>query len=128
MVSACRRVGLPIESLAPRNAVPVNLAVHTLILVLLGLTSVISLTFIIERGWALRRSIILPQPLVDSLDHCHTRADVNTVLRFAEHHKETPLARLTTTAVEHLEWAKPDNVEALQSRAPFDLLVFMFRL
>ena len=117
MVSACRRVGLPIESLAPRNAVPVNLAVHTLILVLLGLTSVISLTFIIERGWALRRSIILPQPLVDSLDHCHTRADVHTVLRFAEHHKETPLARLTTTAVEHIEWAKPDNVEALQSRA-----------
>ena len=117
MVSACRRVGLPIESFAPRNAVPVNLAVHTLILVLLGLTSVISLTFIIERGWALRRSIILPQPLVDSFDHCHTRADVNTVLRFAEHHKETPLARLTTTAVEHLEWAKPDNVEALQSRA-----------
>ena len=24
---------------------------------------------------------------------------------------------MTTTAVEHLEWAKPDNVEALQSRA-----------
>ena len=117
MVSACRRVGLPIESLAPPKADSVNLAVHTLILILLGLTSVISVTFIIERGWALRRSIILPQPLVDSLDRSHTRADVNTVLRFAEHHKETPLARLTTTAVEHLEWAKPDNVEALQSRA-----------
>ena len=90
---------------------------HTLILVLLGMTSVISLTFIIERGWALRRRVILPKPLVDSLDHCHTRADVNTVLRFAEQHKNTPLARLTTTAVEHLEWAKPDNVEALQTRA-----------
>ena len=90
---------------------------HTLILILLGLTSVISLTFIIERGWALRRGIILPKPLLDSLDHCHTRADVNTVLRFAQHHQNTPLARLTTTAIEHLEWAKADNVEALQTRA-----------
>ena len=91
--------------------------VHTLILILLGLTSVISLTFIIERGWALRRGIILPKPLLDSLDHCHTRADVNTVLRFAQQHQNTPLARLTTTAIEHLEWAKADNVEALQTRA-----------
>ncbi|MBK28711.1 MAG: biopolymer transporter ExbB [Verrucomicrobiales bacterium] len=90
---------------------------HTLILILLGLTSVISLTFIIERGWALRRVTILPNPLLDSLDHCHTRADVNTVLRFAQLHQNTPLARLTTTAIEHLEWAKPDNVEALQTRA-----------
>ena len=65
----------------------------------------------------MRRRVILPKPLVDSLDHCHTRADVNTVLRFAEQHKNTPLARLTTTAVEYLEWAKPDNVEALQTRA-----------
>jgi biopolymer transport protein ExbB len=91
--------------------------VHTLILILLGLTSVISLTFIIERGWALRRGIILPTPLLDSLDHCRTRADVNTVLRFAQQHQNTPLARLTTTAIEHLEWAKADNVEALQTRA-----------
>ena len=90
---------------------------HTLILILLGLTSVISLTFIIERGWALRRGFILPSPLLDSLDHCHTRSDVNTVLRFAQQHQNTPLARLTTTAIEHLEWAKPDNVEALQTRA-----------
>ena len=90
---------------------------HTLILILLGLTSVISLTFIIERGWALRRGIILPTPLLDSLDHCRTRADVNTVLRFAQQHQNTPLARLTTTAIEHLEWAKADNVEALQTRA-----------
>ncbi|GIT05978.1 MAG: hypothetical protein CM1200mP29_13890 [Verrucomicrobiota bacterium] len=28
-----------------------------------------------------------------------------------------PLARLTTAAIEHLEWTKPDNVEALQTRA-----------
>ncbi len=77
----------------------------------------ISLTFIIERGWALRRGIILPTPLLDSLDHCRTRADVNTVLRFAQQHQNTPLARLTTTAIEHLEWAKADNVEALQTRA-----------
>ncbi|MED5453312.1 MAG: MotA/TolQ/ExbB proton channel family protein [Verrucomicrobiota bacterium] len=77
----------------------------------------ISLTFIIERGWALRRGFILPSPLLDSLDHCHTQADVNTVLRFAQQHQNTPLARLTTTAIEHLEWAKPDNVEALQTRA-----------
>ena len=36
---------------------------HTLILFLLGVTSVISLAFIIERGYALRRNSIMAQPL-----------------------------------------------------------------
>ena len=117
MVSTCRGSFLTIESPARLITGFRSNIVHTLILILLGLTSVISLTFIIERGWALRRGFILPRPLLDSLDHCHTRADVNTVLRFAQQHQNTPLARLTTTAIEHLEWAKPDNVEALQTRA-----------
>ena len=84
---------------------------------LLGITSVISLAFIIERGYALRRRSIIPEPLTDSLDHCQTRSDVNTLLRFCQQHEHTPLSRLTTAAIEHLEWAKPDNVEALQTRA-----------
>ena len=117
MVSTCRGSLLTIESSTRLITGFRSNIVHTLILILLGLTSVISLTFIIERGWALRRGIILPTPLLDSLDHCRTRADVNTVLRFAQQHQNTPLARLTTTAIEHLEWAKADNVEALQTRA-----------
>ena len=90
---------------------------HTFILFLLGVTSVISLAFIIDRGLALRRKVILPPPVVDSLDLCETRSDVNTLLRFCQQHERAPLARLTTTAIEHLDWAKPDNVEALQTRA-----------
>ena len=90
---------------------------HIFIFFLLGVTSVISLAFIIERGLALRRNAIIPQPLTDSLEHCQTRSDVNTLLRFCQQHEHTPLSRLTTAAIEHLEWAKPDNVEALQTRA-----------
>ena len=90
---------------------------HTFILFLLGVTSVISLAFIIDRGLSLRRNVILPPPVVDSLDLCETRSDVNTLLRFCQQHERAPLARLTTTAIEHLDWAKPDNVEALQTRA-----------
>ena len=90
---------------------------HTFILFLLGVTSVISLAFIIDRGLALRRNVILPPPVVDSLDLCETRSDVNTLLRFCQQHERAPLARLTTTTIEHLDWAKPDNVEALQTRA-----------
>ena len=90
---------------------------HAFILFLLGVTSVISLAFIIDRGLALRRNVILPPPVVDSLDRCQTRSDVNTLLRFCQQHERAPLARLTTAAIEHLEWAKPDNVEALQTRA-----------
>ena len=77
----------------------------------------ISLAFIIDRGLALRRNVILPPPVVDSLDLCETRSDVNTLLRFCQQHERAPLARLTTTAIEHLDWTKPDNVEALQTRA-----------
>ena len=42
---------------------------HNLILFLLGVTSVISLAFIIDRGIALRRSSIIPPTLTDSLEH-----------------------------------------------------------
>ena len=94
---------------------------HTLILFLLGVTSVISLAFIIDRGIALRRSSIIPPTLTDSLEHCQTRSDLNTLLRFCQQHERTPLARLTTAAIEHLEWAKPDNVEALQTRARHEI-------
>ena len=90
---------------------------HTFIFFLLGVTSVISLAFIIERGLALRRNAIIPQPLTDSLEHCQTRSDLNTLFRFCQQHEHTPLSRLTTAAIEHLEWAKPDNIEALQTRA-----------
>ncbi|MED6314286.1 MAG: MotA/TolQ/ExbB proton channel family protein, partial [Verrucomicrobiota bacterium] len=90
---------------------------HTFILFLLGITSVISLAFIIDRGIALRRNVILHSPVVDSLDRCETRSDVNTLLRFCQQHDRAPLSRLATAAIEHLEWAKPDNVEALQTRA-----------
>ena len=86
---------------------------HTFILFLLGVTSVISLAFIIDRGIALRRSSIIPPTLTDSLEHCQTRSDLNTLLRFCQQHERTPLARLTTDAIEHLEWAKPDNVVRL---------------
>ena len=94
---------------------------HTFILFLLGVTSVISLAFIIDRCLALRRSSIIPQPLTDSLEHCQTRSDVNTLLRVCQQHERAPLARLTTAAIEHLEWAKPDNVEALQTRARHEI-------
>ncbi len=90
---------------------------HTFILFLLGITSVISLAFIIDRGIALRRNVILPPPVVDSLNRCETRSDINTLLRFCQQHDRAPLSRLATAAIEHLEWAKPDNVEALQTRA-----------
>jgi biopolymer transport protein ExbB len=95
----------------------------TVVYILLGLTSLVGVTFIVERAWSLRWNKVVPQPIVDSLDRCcDGTADIETV-RAVCLQKPSPLGRLVLMASDHLDWPKTDNVDALQTAARHEIVL-----
>lgn len=88
---------------------------------LLTITSIIGLGFIIERGLALRWGKVIPPEIEEAMDSCQTRDDVPMLKRMCQQH-ESPISRLLLTATEHLDWPKPDNVDAIQTRARHEIV------
>jgi biopolymer transport protein ExbB len=87
-----------------------------LIYILLGLTSVVGLAFIVERGLMLRWNKVVPRQIVRSLAACQMREDVKALRRVCEQ-RQSPLGRLLLLAADHLDWPKAENVDALQTAA-----------
>jgi biopolymer transport protein ExbB len=83
---------------------------------LLLLTSIVGVAFIIERGFALQRSKVVPSAVTAALQACHGPADLPTLLRVCQ---QTPssLSRLILVGANHLEWPKAENTEAVQTYA-----------
>ncbi|MGV3753878.1 MAG: MotA/TolQ/ExbB proton channel family protein [Verrucomicrobiota bacterium] len=86
------------------------------ILVLLGLTSVISLTFIIERGLALRAAKITPEQVENAIQAIRHPGETTALKAACQYHPST-LSRLTLFVLERQLWAKADLVDVLQIRA-----------
>ncbi len=84
--------------------------------VLLGVTSVVGLTFIIERAFALRWRRIVPNEIEAAVQSCQTPEDVP-----CQQH-DSPMSRLLLAAAEHLNWPKADNVDAMQTRARHEMV------
>lgn len=94
---------------------------ETLIYVLLVLTSLISLTFIIERGLALRWRKVVPPEIEAAVESCYTRADVPMLRRVCEQHASA-LGRLLLLAADHLDRPKEENADGLQTRARHEIV------
>jgi biopolymer transport protein ExbB len=92
-----------------------------LIYVLLGLTSIVGLTFIVERSLALRWNKVVPQPIATALEACETQDDVET-LRVLCHQRPSALGRLLLQATDRLNWSESDNVAALQTAARHEIV------
>lgn len=93
----------------------------TLIYILLGLTSIVGLTFIAERAWALRWNKVVPRQIANSLETCETTGDVEALRKVCAQ-KPSPLGRLLLMASDHLDWSKDDNVDALQTAARHEIV------
>ncbi|MFH1066464.1 MAG: MotA/TolQ/ExbB proton channel family protein [bacterium] len=78
--------------------------------------SIISLAFILERGFFLRRRNILDEELKATVDALPIGGSVNTIANLVGP-GQTTLARLVRTALTHLPWSKAENVEAVQTVA-----------
>ena len=92
-----------------------------LIYILLGLTSVVGLAFIVERGFMLRWSKVVPPEIARSMAKCQTRDDVKTLRRACEQ-KPSPLGRLLLLAADRLDRPKADNVDTLQTAARHEIV------
>ena len=93
----------------------------TLVYILLGLTSLVGVTFIVERAWALRWDKVAPQQIASLVETCESAEDL-AVLRAACKQRPSPLGRLLLMASDHLEWPKADNVDALQTAARHEIV------
>lgn len=88
---------------------------------LLVLTSLVSVTFIVERGLALRRAKVVPGPVEDALEECTTRQDLQS-LGILCRQQASSLSRLVLAAIDHLPWPKPDNADSVQTRARHEVV------
>jgi biopolymer transport protein ExbB len=86
------------------------------ILVILGLTSVIAVAFIIERGFALRWDKNLPPPVHLAVQNYQSGRDLGRLQAVCDQNP-SPIARLLLFAAEHLDWPKTENVDVLETRA-----------
>jgi biopolymer transport protein ExbB len=84
--------------------------------VLLFVTSVVGLTFIVERGIALRWRRVVPSAVEAAVESCRSPEDVPMLRRVCEQHN-SPMSRLLLLAAEHLDWPKTEAVDAVQTRA-----------
>src|SRR5947207_14624722 len=86
------------------------------IMFLLIPTAVVGLTFIIERGLALRWKKVIPPEVEKALDLCRTKQDL-TMLNGICHQQPAPMSPLLLMAMEHLNSPRGENKDAIQTRA-----------
>jgi biopolymer transport protein ExbB len=94
---------------------------ETYIIFALILTSIVGLTFIVERGLALRWSKVIPPGVESALQNCRTVEDVATLKQVCLG-QPSPLGRLLVVAIEHLDWTRDETVDALQTRARHEVV------
>jgi biopolymer transport protein ExbB len=94
---------------------------ETIVYGLLGLTSIVGLTFIVERAWMLRWKKVVPPEITKALTACKSVGQLEE-LRQTCQKRPSPLGRLLLQASDQLSWRKDDNVGALQTAARHELV------
>ncbi len=83
---------------------------------LLALTSIVSVTFIIERGIALRWGKVIPPRVLDAVNNCQKEEELPMLRRICADQPST-LSRLLLPAIDQLSWPKAENEDAIQTKA-----------
>lgn len=91
-----------------------------LIIIALVLTSITTVTFIVERGVALRLPKVIPSPLVDAVVNYGSARDLN-VLRAVCTQNPSPLSKLLLFACDHLDLPKNENSALIETRARYEI-------
>jgi biopolymer transport protein ExbB len=87
-----------------------------LIIGVLILASIVGLTFIIERGLALRAGKVIPPAVEGALETCRTAEDLPMLRRICQQHP-SPLSRLLLQAEKHRAWPRAENAGAVETSA-----------
>jgi biopolymer transport protein ExbB len=89
---------------------------HHFFIVILVVASVVGVTFIVERGLALRWKRVIPPAVESAVEACRTSQDLPVLIQICKQNP-SPTSRLLLTACEHLGWPMEENVDALEMRA-----------
>lgn len=89
---------------------------HTFFIVVLVITSIVAVTFIVERGLALRWNKVIPPAVRHGVEFYQSPADVRQLQAVCEEHPST-CSRLLGFAAQHVDWPRSENVELLETRA-----------
>jgi biopolymer transport protein ExbB len=82
----------------------------------LGVCSVVTLAIMLERGFALRRSLVIKQSLARAIADLRY-GDKTTLIEQLSSDQNTVLARLVRSCLLYMPWSKAENSEALQTKA-----------
>lgn len=91
-----------------------------LIIILLVGASLAGLTFIIERGLALRWKKVVPPEVEQAVANCRDVSDLPMLRRVCEQNP-APLSRLLLLADKNRDWPREENADALQTRARYEI-------
>jgi biopolymer transport protein ExbB len=89
---------------------------ETIIMGVLVAASIIGLTFIIERGLALRESKVMPSEVKAALETCRTTDDLPMLRRICQQHP-SPLGRLVVYADKNRHFPRAENASGLETTA-----------
>lgn len=93
---------------------------ETLIIISLVAISITAVTFIVERGLALRGKKVVPQPLVDAVLNYGSGRDLQ-MLKSVCAQNASPLAKLLLFSSEHLDMPKSENSALVETRARYEI-------
>jgi biopolymer transport protein ExbB len=85
------------------------------------LCSIVSVTVIILRSFALREKNVLPLVIESEMERLVPGANPERLARIV-HSDLSSLARIVRVALQHLRWPRSDNVDAVQTRARHEMV------
>jgi biopolymer transport protein ExbB len=83
--------------------------------------SIVAVTTIIVRSFALREKNVLPLVIESEMERLVPGASAERLARIV-HHDPSSLARIVRVALAHLRWPRSENVEAVQTRARHEMV------
>jgi biopolymer transport protein ExbB len=83
--------------------------------------SIVSVTVIILRTFALQEKNVLPLVIESEMERLVPGGNAERLARIV-HHDASSLARIVRVALQHLRWPRADNVEAVQTRARYEMV------
>ena len=91
---------------------------------LLVACSIVSVATMIQRAWALRRDQIVPLRIYSEIESLPARDAENAIARLTQtvQNDPSPLARVIEVSLNHREWSRSENVEAVQTRARHEVI------
>ena len=95
---------------------------ETIILAALVVTSLVALAFILERGLVLRRSRVIPEPVVRELETSSAGINTDSLQQLCATHPSVLGNLLQVVITSHSTWSKQDVAEAVQARARRELV------